>query len=112
MEIRELGTSGMMVSTLGFGCWQLGSAGTDDYWGLEYTQEYANKMVDLACGTGTTYFDTAGDYANGASERQLGNAVKTLPEATGKVYLLLYRILPNSAVRRVTSAILVFRSAW
>jgi aryl-alcohol dehydrogenase-like predicted oxidoreductase len=78
MEIRELGTSGLKLSTLGFGCWQLGSAGTDDYWGLEYTQEMATKMIDLAMSTGVTYFDTAGDYANGGSEKQLGTALTQL----------------------------------
>lgn len=76
MEVRELGTSGLRLSTLGFGCWQLGSAGSDDYWGMEYTQELANKMIGLAMSTGVTYFDTAGDYANGGSEKQLGVALK------------------------------------
>lgn len=65
-------------SRLGFGCWQLGSKGTDDYWELEYTQEMANKMVSLAASNGFTYFDTAGDYAGGDSEKQLGIALKNL----------------------------------
>jgi hypothetical protein len=50
MESRSLGSSGLVLSTLGFGCWQLGSKGTDDYWGLEYTQEMANHMVKVRYG--------------------------------------------------------------
>jgi aryl-alcohol dehydrogenase-like predicted oxidoreductase len=95
MEVRELGKSGLKVSTLGFGCWQLGSAGTDDYWGLEYTQEMANHMVKLSSSTGTTYFDTARDYANGGSERQLGAAVKALSPAQRRRIVIGSKIVPN-----------------
>lgn len=95
METRELGKSGLVLSTLGFGCWQLGSAGTDDYWGLEYTQEMANHMISLSCSTGTTYFDTAGDYANGGSEKQLGAALKTLPAEQRRRVVIGSKIVPN-----------------
>jgi hypothetical protein len=32
---------------LGFGCWQLGSKGADDYWGLEFTDAMADDLVQL-----------------------------------------------------------------
>jgi len=95
MEVREAGTSGFKISTLGFGCWQLGQKGTDDYWGLEYTQEMANKMVKMASDAGVTYFDTAEDYAAGDSELQLGAAVKTLDADTQKKLVIGSKVLPN-----------------
>ena len=45
MEARQAGDSTLSLSTLGFGTWQFGSAGADDYWGLEFTDELALGCV-------------------------------------------------------------------
>ena len=88
--------AGLGLSKLGFGCWQLGSKGTDDYWQLEYTQDMASAMVRLAAEHGFTYFDTAGDYSGGDSERQLGVALKQLaPELRSKC-IVGTKIVPNN----------------
>lgn len=83
------------VSPLGFGTWQFGSAGKDDYWGLEFTDELASSLVQAAAKNGVTYFDTAEDYAKGGSEIQLGNALRTLDDETRKSVVIGSKILPN-----------------
>jgi len=83
------------LSPLGFGCWQLGSKGEDDYWGLEYTQEMANEMLLAAVTKGVHYIDTAADYAKGASEIQLGVALKTLDPELRKKLTIGSKIVPN-----------------
>lgn len=95
MKTRALGSSGVDLSVLGFGTWQFGSAGADDYWGLEFTDDLANDLIQRATALGVTYIDTAEDYAHGGSEKQLGRALKTLsPEARGAV-VIGSKILPN-----------------
>ncbi len=56
------------MSRAGFGCWQLGCKGEDDYWGLEFTQELADELITLCANEGITYFDTAEVYSEGRSE--------------------------------------------
>lgn len=73
MEQRQAGTSSLTLSTLGFGTWQLGSKGEDDYWGLEFTDELANALVQQAAEAGVTYFDTAEDCAPAPGPRALGS---------------------------------------
>jgi len=72
----------LKLSNAGFGCWQLGCKDESDYWGLEFTQELADKLICLAANEGITYFDTAEAYAEGRSETQLGEAVKKLDPET------------------------------
>jgi len=83
------------LSPLGFGCWQLGSKGEDDYWGLEYTQEMANDMLKAAVGKGIRFIDTAADYAKGDSETQLGVALKTLDPESRKKLTVASKLVPN-----------------
>ena len=48
-----------------------------------------------ATSAGITYFDTAEDYAAGASETQLGGAVAALPQETRASVVIGSKILPN-----------------
>ena len=82
-------------SRIGFGTWQFGCLGKDDYWGVEFTQDMAVEYVRAAAAKGITYFDTAEDYSKGRSESQLGNALKQLsPEDRAKC-IVGSKILPN-----------------
>lgn len=71
MEKRELGNTGIMVSEVGFGAWQL--ANPD--WGHESADE-SIKMVHTAMDLGCNFFDTAPGYGNGSSEKLLGEALR------------------------------------
>ena len=92
----EVPPGGPDFTKLGFGCWQLGSKGADDYWGLEFTDEMADDLVRLAVERGILYMDTAEGYADGASEAQLGRALAKLPAAERARVLVGTKILPNS----------------
>ncbi|MBR0653965.1 aldo/keto reductase [Plastoroseomonas arctica] len=70
MEQRRLGRTGLTVSVLGYGCGAIG--------GLMVRGEPAEqeRAIGRALDLGVTYFDTA--YGDGASETNLGRALKTL----------------------------------
>lgn len=64
MELRNLGTSGLLVSTVGLGC---------NNFGGRIDLEASRKVVDKAIDLGITLFDTADIYGNrGGSETCLG----------------------------------------
>src|SRR6266446_3866974 len=64
MESRSLGKTGLTVSTLGFGCGNVG--------GLIIRGTPAERE------RGVNYFDTAPSYGDGESERNLGQVLKAL----------------------------------
>lgn len=72
MEQRKLGSTGLTVSALGFGCGSIG--------GLMVRGEPAEqtRAVARALEAGITYFDTAPGYGNGRSEENLGRALREL----------------------------------
>ena len=98
----------MNLSKIGFGCWQLGSKGKNDYWGLEFTDELACELVTLAVQNGITYMDTAEDYAGGDSEKQLNVALSKLSKEDREKVVIGSKILPNHAneVRKYTEGTL------
>jgi len=69
MEYRPFGRTGLQVSALGFGCWEIGGG----YGQIEAT-EFA-RAVERALDLGVNCFDTAEGYGFGASERALGQAL-------------------------------------
>lgn len=77
MEYRPLGTTGLNVSTLGFGCGAIG--------GLLVRGSYPDMRATVARAIelGVTYFDTASLYGNGQSEANLGAVLRELGEAEG-----------------------------
>ena len=70
MEIREIGNTGVKVSTLGLGGAPLGGNFVD----LDDNQ--AANVVSEALLGGLTYFDTAPWYGFGRSERTVGNMLR------------------------------------
>ena len=72
MELRNLGKTGLRVSTLGFGC---GNVGGLIIRGTVAEREHA---VARAMELGVNYFDTAPSYGDGESERNLGQVLKSL----------------------------------
>ena len=74
MQYRALGQSGLQVSALIFGCWQIGHAGE---YGLTDADSIAaiRRALDL----GINSFDTAGSYGDGESERLLARALQGVP---------------------------------
>ena len=76
MDYRQLGTSGLRVSALGFGTGTFGGKGPlFSAWGQSDAKE-ARRLVDICLDAGVTLFDTADVYSDGASEEVLGEAVR------------------------------------
>ena len=69
MEKRPFGRTGLQVSAIGFGCWEIGGG-----YGQIEENEFA-RAVGRALDLGINCFDTAEGYGLGASERALGKAL-------------------------------------
>lgn len=69
MEYRPFGQTGMQVSAIGFGCWEIGGG----YGSIEETQFI--HAVRHALDLGVNCFDTAEAYGFGASEQSLAKAL-------------------------------------
>jgi len=68
MRMRNLGSSGLRVSSVGLGC---------NNFGGRLDQEATTAVVDACLEHGITFFDTADVYGGqGASERALGEALR------------------------------------
>jgi aryl-alcohol dehydrogenase-like predicted oxidoreductase len=75
MEMRVFGRSGMRLSVLGFGC---GAVGGLMVRGDPAEQE---RTIARALEAGVNYFDTAVQYGNGESEKNLGRVLQNLRPA-------------------------------
>ena len=67
MKLRPFGSTGMNVSEIGLGAWQL--ANPD--WGVNDRGE-ALRIIQKSLEAGCNFFDTAPAYGRGASEELLG----------------------------------------
>jgi aryl-alcohol dehydrogenase-like predicted oxidoreductase len=97
MEKRVYGRSGMQVSLLGFGC---GAVGGLMVRGAPADQE---KAIARALDAGINYFDTAVQYGNGESEKNLGRVLATLKPAEAIVGTKVR--LPSAAFGRIAAAV-------
>ena len=72
MDYRSLGSTGLNVSEIGFGCGNVG--------GLMIRGEHGDQVeaVARAMELGINYFDTAPSYGDGQSETNLGRVLKEL----------------------------------
>jgi aryl-alcohol dehydrogenase-like predicted oxidoreductase len=68
MEYRVLGSTGLKVSVIGVGTWQLGGE-----WGRAYSQPEADAIFDKAAEAGINLLDTAECYGDHLSERLIGD---------------------------------------
>ena len=69
MEYRQFGKTGIEVSAIGFGCWEM--AGAHGPFDESEMVAAVHRALDL----GVTCFDTAQGYGNGQSERLLTRAL-------------------------------------
>lgn len=70
MEYRNLGRSGLKVSTLSYGSWVT--------FGQQVDIDRAAEMMKIAYDAGVNFFDNAEAYAKGQSEIIMGKALKKL----------------------------------
>src|SRR5580704_17102126 len=79
MQLRVFGRTGMRLSVLGFGC---GAVGGFMVRGDPAEQE---RTVARALAAGVNYFDTAVQYGDGESEKNLGRVLQKLKPANAIV---------------------------
>jgi aryl-alcohol dehydrogenase-like predicted oxidoreductase len=80
MEYRELGTTGIKISSISLGCWTLGGLnwvdGRPNGWANVDEREAADG-INYALEQGVNHFDNADVYGNGRAERMLARILGT-----------------------------------
>lgn len=71
---RELGSTGMVISAVGFGAWAIGGW----LWG-EQDDADSRAAISAALEAGVNWIDTAPIYGSGRSERLVGDVLRALP---------------------------------
>ena len=71
MKYRTLGSTGLKVSVIGIGTWQLGGE-----WNKEFAQSEVNAMLARGKELGINLIDTAECYGDHVSERLIGGAIE------------------------------------
>jgi L-galactose dehydrogenase/L-glyceraldehyde 3-phosphate reductase len=97
MQMRTFGRTGLELSVLGFGC---GAVGGFMVRGDPADQE---RVIARAIAAGVNYFDTAVQYGDGESEKNLGRVLQKLKPANVVVGTKVR--VPPDAVGRMTEAI-------
>jgi aryl-alcohol dehydrogenase-like predicted oxidoreductase len=97
MEMRVYGRTGMQLSVLGFGC---GAVGGLMVRGDPRDQE---RAIARALAVGVNYFDTAVQYGDGESEKNLGRVLQTLKPANAVVGTKVR--LPSAAFGRIADTV-------
>ena len=75
MNKRRFGKTGIMVSEISLGTWQLGSK-----WGDPFDETVARETLQGATKVGINCYDTADVYQGGASEEAIGKYLKVVEE--------------------------------
>ena len=104
MEYRQFGKTGLEVSAIGFGCWEIGGT-----YGRIDEAQFA-RAVQQAVDNGITCFDTAEAYGMGVSEEALARALGSRRRSVVIVtkFGVGYEEMPNrrdSSRGRVTASI-------
>jgi len=73
MKLRPFGNTGMNVSEIGLGAWQL----ANPEWGIHDKKEALN-IIQKSLEAGCNFFDTAPGYGQGRSEELLGEGLKSV----------------------------------
>jgi len=75
MKYRILGKTGLKVSEISLGTWQVGGK-----WGSEFDHSNAENILHSAIDKGINFIDTADVYESGESEKAVGKVVRSRPE--------------------------------
>ena len=79
IKTGQLGTTGLEITTVGFGAWALGGPGYDWGWGAQDDDD-SIEAIHHALELGVNWIDTAAQYGFGHSEEVVGRAIAGLDE--------------------------------
>src|SRR6476619_2123388 len=80
LPTRRLGTSGLEITTVGFGAWAAGGGGWSFSWGPQ-ADDASIAAMRRAIDGGVNWIDTAAVYGLGHSEEVVGRFLRQLPAA-------------------------------
>ena len=83
LPTRPLGSSGIEITTVGFGAWAAGGGGWSFGWGPQDDEESIAAMRRAIDG-GVNWIDTAAVYGLGHSEEVVGRLLRSSPRPTGR----------------------------
>ncbi len=88
IRLRSLGQTNLSLSPIGLGTWQFssGRGSLGKHWD-PVPEQTMNGIVRVALENGVNWFDTAESYGDGASERNLTNALQALQVTPGEVVI-------------------------
>lgn len=75
MQYRKLGKTGMNISAISLGTWQVGGK-----WGSDFNNDTAAAILNEAIDSGINFIDTADVYSDGESEKAVGKILKSRSE--------------------------------
>lgn len=75
MDYRRLGKTGLNISEISLGTWQVGGR-----WGEAFSHENADSILNNAVDKGINFIDTADVYSDGESEKAVGRLVRSRSE--------------------------------
>jgi aryl-alcohol dehydrogenase-like predicted oxidoreductase len=78
LPTRQLGRTGMQITTLGFGSWAVGGGGWSFGWGPQDDRQ-SLATIRRALELGVNWIDTAAVYGLGHSETIVGQLLRELP---------------------------------
>lgn len=76
MNFRILGKSGLKISEISLGTWQVGGK-----WGSPFSHKNAETILNKALDSGINFIDTADVYGDGESEKAVGKVIKSRTES-------------------------------
>lgn len=79
MQKRTLGKTGIEISEISLGTWQVGGK-----WGQPFDQQLADTILKTAIDQGINFIDTADVYGEGESEKTVGRLIRSRKE---KIYV-------------------------
>lgn len=77
MKYRKLGRTGLDVSEIGFGAWEIGG-GLSSYGPIK--DDVSRKTLQFAFDNGINFFDTSDSYGEGHSEELIGETLRNVRE--------------------------------
>jgi aryl-alcohol dehydrogenase-like predicted oxidoreductase len=80
LPTRPLGSSGITITTVGFGAWAIGGGGWAFGWGPQ-DDDVSITTMRRALELGVTWIDTAAVYGLGHSEEVIGKLLRDLPSS-------------------------------
>lgn len=90
MEYRLLGKTGLKISSISLGTWQVGGG-----WGKRFDPRHAKNILHQALDEGVNFFDTADVYDDQQSEKVVGKIVKENRQNTHIATKIGRRINPH-----------------